>query len=140
MFKNNLSKILFIIGFFALGFLMLPQFNKATDKENEKKPSFYDTEINTVINEGLETGYLFDVNHKTYKPGAYHYVIETNANDERVRFLREENTSYSNHEIMFSWRQTAPPYRVIKKAKADTLYIIKKGRKIAFPKYFLNNK
>jgi|GEM_PF-4358410 len=135
MFKNNLSKICVVIGFFAFGFLVLPFFNKGREEEDEKKPSFYDAEINANVTENLKIGYLFNINNKTYKPGTYHYVIQAKQNDERIEFLSNEKHSNFENVITFSWRQTEPPYKVIKKAKADTLYIIKGGRTIAFPKY-----
>lgn len=134
MFKNNLNKSILIVSFFILGFLIIAFLSKKTDKENEKKPSFYDTEINSFVNENLEVGYLFKIGNKTNKPGTYQYEIEAKQNDERIIFLTGEN-SYNEDSIVFNWRQTEPPYQIIKKAKADTLYIIKNGRKIAFPKY-----
>lgn len=134
MIKNNFSKVLFLIGFLASGFIILPLLDKSRQKEDDKKPSFYDAEINANVNESLEIGYLFEVNNKTYKPGLYHYVIQAKRNDERIEFLEDEPSNFENM-IVFNWRQTKPPYKVIKKAKADTLYIIKRGRKIALPKY-----
>lgn len=135
MFKKSSDKILLLIGFFAFGFFILPLFNKPIEKANEKSPSFYDADINADIEESLETGYLFKISNKTYKPGTYHYVIRAKQNDERIEFLEEEQTDY-DEPIVFHWRHTKPPYRLIKKAKADTLYIIKNGRTIAFQKYF----
>lgn len=134
MFKKDFNKAIAIGSFFIFGFLILPQLNRATDIENEKMPSFFDSEINANIDENLEIGYLFNIRNKTYKPGTYHYAIKAKENDERISFLTEE-CSYYDDEIVFNWRQTLPPYKVIKNAKADTLYLIKKGRKIAFPKY-----
>jgi hypothetical protein len=139
MIKNNLKKVFFVICFIALGFLILSQFDKTREMEDEKMPSFYDAKINAEVNENLESGYLFDVSNKTYKPGTYHYVIQAKQNDNRIEFLSDEEHSNFEDSITFSWRQTRPPYTVIKKAKADTLYIIKEGRKIAFPKYLIKN-
>jgi len=134
MFKNKSNKLIFILSFFAAGFSGLAFLITKTDRENEKKPSFYHADIHASVNESLEEGYLFKIGNKMYKPDTYQYVIEAKGNDERIIFLSEENSVYED-TIAFHWRQTAPPYTVIKKAKADTLYLIKKGRKIAFPKY-----
>lgn len=134
MFKNKSGKLIFIISFCVLGSSIMAFLIKKTNNEDEKMPSFYDAEIHSSVNESLEIGYLFKIGNKTYKPGTYHYAIDANQNDERIIFLTGEK-SYYEDTIVFNWRQTEPPYQIIKKTKADTLYIIKKGRKIAFPKY-----
>lgn len=136
--RVNTNKIKVITAFYIAGFLLVYQLQKLNEKDDEKKPNFYEAEINANINENLESGYLFNVSNKTYKSGTYHYAIEAKQNDQRIEFLSDEKHSNYENTIVFHWRQTVPPYRIIKKSKADTLYIIKKGRRIAFPKYLDN--
>ncbi|MGH1518863.1 hypothetical protein [Chryseobacterium sp. JK1] len=138
--KSTANKISIIAAFLLAGFFIAYQLQHQEDQEAEKKPSFYLSDIDENIDNDLKTGYLFSINTITYKPGTYHYELHTNANDERILFLSGNNLFDSNNTIDFSWRQTIPPYRIIKKPKADTLYIIKEGRTIAFPKYLVNNK
>ncbi|MFZ4930687.1 hypothetical protein [Chryseobacterium sp. Mn2064] len=139
MFKSTTHKISIIGVFLVAGFFIAYQIQNKEDQEAEKKTSFYLTDIHENVDDDLKAGYLFSINNITYKPGTYHYELHTKANDERVIFLSGNNLFNSNNAIDFSWRQTIPPYRIIKKPKADTLYIIKNGRTIAFPKYLVHN-
>lgn len=139
MFKSTTNKISVIAAFFLAGFFVAYQLQNHEDQEAEKKPSFYLADIDETVDDDLKTGYLFSINNTTYKPGTYHYELHTQANDERVSFLSGDHFFDSDNTIDFSWRQTIPPYRIIKKPEADTLYIIKEGKTIAFPKYLLNN-
>jgi hypothetical protein len=135
MLKSTRHTISTVAAFLLAGFFVAYQFQHHEEQETEKKPSFYLTNIDEMVDKDVTSGYLFDIKNTTYKPGAYHYELHTQANDERVTFLSGNNGFDNENAIDFSWRQTIPPYRVIKKSMADTLYIIKEGRMIAFPKY-----
>lgn len=133
--KNKLPIIPLIITFCIIIFVIL-YINVFSNKNSEiiKQEIFYNVPINTPVKENIDVGYRFIIDSVEYVHGEYNYDIETFANDKRLKTLNHNLFSINKKEIVFSWRETEPPFQIIKKERADTLYIIKNGKKFSFPK------
>ena len=129
-------KIIFLIINFSIIIFVILYINVFSSSKSTivKQDIFYNISINKIIKEDVSIGYNFVIDSVKYVPGEFTYCIETFTNDERLKTLNQNLFSNNKKKIVFSWRDTEPPFQLTKEEKADTLYIVKNGFKFSFPK------
>lgn len=130
------KKIIFLIINFSIIIFVILYINVFSSSKSKivRQDIFYNISINKIVKEDISIGYNFVIDSVKYVPGEFTYCIETFTNDERLKTLNHNLFSNNKKEIVFSWRDTEPPFQLIKEEKADTLYIVKNGFKFSFPK------